>query len=398
MSIHELLQSSLRAFIYSTGAGAGATKQLWDIPGCSSYLVGTGFPYDPKQTSKVIGYTPKQFCSMETAAELAMAAYMEAYDPNNKDQSINNVGIGLSGSVASTVEHKGDHRLYIVAVTDNRVITAYVKLRKGSGEVQRQKDGDVSDYLITDMLEESANLNGLTKFEMNYIGSTMVEEFVKEDNEKLVKDLLLARPFFHADGTKSSAKDYFGETHNYNEYIFYPGSFNPYHDGHAQGSLAAFKTAVHLNDNVKGLVHTTCINPKHKAEPTVPELLRRIKQMRSKNFLLTLDDPYYVDKAKMFPGSMIAMGADVLLSLFDPKWGLDPVEMLDVFADNNVRFLVQGRLVGDKFYKLQEIRELIKVIKPDGKTYYPLQDTKYYRCFAHVEGRLDLSSTELRNK
>jgi hypothetical protein len=392
MSINEIVNRKVKLFIFCTGAGSGFQDKLWNVPGCSTVLVGAGFPYDSKLTSKIIGYTPDKFVSAETSVELAMAAYMEAFDPEAKDY--NTVGIGLSASVISSRVSKGDHKIFVTAINNNASITLSYTLRQGIGsntdplatqawaqehmkEGQREKDGAIADKLIELAISRLLDISY----------SANVSPIVS-DASQMVKNQILARPFFKADGSKCTTKDFFGQTDNYNNYVFYPGSFNPLHHGHLFAAKQSYKTAVHLNDEIKELIFSTCINPKHKSEPSVQELLQRIKQIRGHNFILTLDDPYYTDKAKMFPGSMIAMGADVLISLFDPKWGLDPVKMLDVFAENNIKFLVQGRMVGDTFLKLSDIRNNNKL----------LQDGKYYKCFAHVEGRTDISSTQLRNK
>lgn len=385
MAIEDLLQKKIRTFIFSTGSGAGATKLLWEVPGCSSFLVGTGFPYDTKLTSKIIGYTPKSFSSMETAAELAMAAYMEAYDPDVKD--VNTIGIGLSGSVASTIEHRGDHRLYIVAINNKQVYTSYLKLEKGSGLDQRKIDGLISDSLILETLSNMSSSEKIDSFNWMYQDFSYTKDIIQDFDSNIIKDLLLASPYFKADGTKHS-KDYFGKSEDFSNWIFYPGTFNPFHLGHDLGAKASFKTAIKLNDNIIDVVFSTCMNPKHKVEPTVQETLQRIKQMRNKNYLLTRDDAYYIDKSNMFPAAMFAIGADVLLSIFDPKWGLDSKAMLDLFLKNKTKFLVQGRLIGDKFTTLASSRFNIDL----------LRDYKYSNIFIDVPGRNDITSTQLRLK
>lgn len=360
MSIQQLLDTPFRTFIYTTGAGAGLQNMLWKLPGCSSFLAGCGFPYAPELTSEVIGYFPEKFVSKETAIELATAAYMKAYDPHALNNNV--IGIGLSGSVASAVEHRGDHRLYVAAVHNKGCDVTYVKLSKGSGAVKREEDGHIANVLLLQTLFGVLGIEDKMAFQWGYKGSCYTSEIESSEQSELLYSLIQKRPFFKFDGTKSSASDFFGEKNNYSNYIFYPGSFNPLHYGHLNAKNAAFKAAVHLNDDVNDSVFTTCVNPPHKDKLSSVEILQRIKQMRGQNFLLTWDDPYYTHKAKMFPGGNFVIGTDVLLSIFDPKWGLDSIEMLNTFKENNVKFLVRGRLIGDKFVNLTDCRAQIKLL------------------------------------
>lgn len=385
MSTQQLLDIPFRTFIYTTGAGAGIQNKLWKLPGCSSFLAGCGFPYAPELTSEVIGYTPSKFVSKETAIELAMAAYIKAFDASKPDMNV--IGIGLSGSVASAVEHRGDHRLYVAAVHNKGCEVTYVKLSKGSGAVKREEDGDIANTLILRTLFGVLDLEHKLTFKWGYSGSCYASEIEVSEESELLYSLIQSRPAFRADGTKCTRSEFF-DGEDYSNHIFYPGSFNPLHYGHLNTKNAAFKAAVHLDDNVRDSVFTTCVNPPHKNKLSSVEILQRIKQMKGQNFLLTWDDPYYTHKAKMFPGGKIILGADVLISIFDPKWGLDSVEMLNTFKENGVRFLVRGRLVDGKFTSLADCRAQIKL----------LNDSNYYSLFAHVDGRDDISSTDLRNK
>jgi hypothetical protein len=385
MSIQQLLDIPFRTFIYTTGCGAGIQNKLWKLPGCSSFLAGCGFPYAPELTSEVIGYTPSKFVSKETAIELAMSAYMKAFDASKSDMNV--IGIGLSGSVASAIEHRGDHRLYVAAVHNKGCDVTYVKLSKGSGAIKREEDGDISNSLILKTLYGVLGLEDKMMFKWSYQGSCYTPEIELSEESELLYSLIQERPFFKSDGSKCSSPEFFsGE--DYSNYVFYPGSFNPLHYGHLNAKKAAFNAAVHLNNDIKDTIFTTCVNPPHKNKLSSVEILQRIKQMRGQNFLLTWDDPYYTHKAKMFPGSNIIIGTDVLLSIFDPKWNLDPIEMLNSFKENRVRFLVRGRLIDGKFISLADCRAQIKL----------LNDNNYYNLFAHVDGRDDISSTELRNK
>jgi len=129
-------------------------------------------------------------------------------------------------------------------------------------------------------------------------------------------------------------------------------------------------------------------NPPHKAPPTIQELLKRAKLLKGRDVLFSTDMPMYIQKAKAYPGMRMVVGADTLLRMFDPKWGIDIDEMLKTFHETKTEFAVAGRTIDGKFVKGWDA-----VVKALGDRYQG-----NLNLFVEVDGQWDVSSTELRNQ
>jgi hypothetical protein len=393
MSIEKLRDmgaAAPRIFVYSTGAGAGIQKKIWEVPGCSSFLVGCGFPYATELTSKYIGFTPDKFVSPDTAMELAMAAYLMAYEPGHKA-----IGVGLTASVASMSEHRGAHRVMVSTFSNTECFTFAMEIPKGSGLIQRVVDGTLSDEVgVTAILHAAGLWEPVTPLPFRFKDYFAAEDYFLAhgtntwkyaplDTTERAKELILAKPLFHANGTRMSTID--------TKTFRYPGSFNPFHFGHADGAEAIRQTIAKRFGECRDTVYTTVMDPPHKAALTPADMLGRAHAMKGRNFLLTSGDPLFIDKVRREPGGWFGMGADTLMTMLDPKWGIDPELLLAEMAKLNTKIFVLGRLVKDDFITLPDI------INKDSASYELLK--KYEdNLLTHVPGRWDISSTELRAK
>lgn len=385
--LRDLGKEAPHIFIYSTGAGAGIQKRIWEVPGCSSFLVGCGFPYASSQTSKYIGFTPDKFVSVDTSIELAMAAYLQAYQPNHRT-----IGVGLTASVASMTEHRGAHRIIVSTFSsDCECLTFSLEIPKGHGLLQRITDGELSDAIgIAAILRASHlwNDEDMIYSKIYVPDGTSIQYPIKYspfDNIERARELIVKSSYFHMNGSRLSENDI-----NTNKIVFYPGSFNPFHFGHEQGAEAIRQTIANNFGECREVVFTTVINPSHKAPLSTDEMLNRVSTMKGKNFCLTVDDPLFVDKARKHPGGWFGMGADTLLTMLDPKWGYSARDLILEFQKLNIKIFVLGRLVKDQWITLSSLKE----IYPD----LNMTSTSCEDLFIEVPGRWDISSTELRNK
>lgn len=365
MNLEKLVNSENPPRIYMIATGAGSTIQtkLWSQPGASAYLVGCQFPYAPEATGEVLGFTPETFVSPETAIALAQKAYYCALASKRSGPA---VGLGMTCSVASLKEHRGDPRIITAVVTDHVCLYAENLLRKGVGERARKMDDAMAEYEAGKML--SCVTEGMVPPGERV--STDWENNVR-DGQALGRKVWFGRPW-HRNG-ESFGGSILNTTHRC---LFVPGAFNPIHQGH----LNLIKGAQSASGKDPILFVTA--NPPHKAHLTVPEMIAKVRHLKGHTVYFN-QDPLFIDQARRFPGCSFAIGADAMDRMLDPKWC--PVEpMLDEFLKLGTTFFVSSRLVGDKYLNVWQVLSTRNI-------------ERGWSIFREVEvPRLDISSTQLR--
>jgi nicotinamide mononucleotide (NMN) deamidase PncC len=361
----EILKTAgVNIHIIATGAGAGLQKRLWEVPGSSAYLSGCSFPYATEEQEELLGFKPEHFCSEEAAVDLASAAYMKAYKFGGKKP----IGLGITASVASEKEHRGEHRVFICAMTDERVQLFHHTFEKGVGQFRRHEDGERCDTWGFWMILETAKI----------FDSTSVLSEARDATE-LARSRFFARPFFSANGSRLA-------TVPTNKHLaIMPGAYNPPHEGH-------FGTAQHVMDEYgRTVVYEVTAEPPHKEALSVQLLLQRAKLLQGHDSLFTRKAPLYLDKAQANPGVPLVLGADAMIRMLDPKWGVDLNELFIGFKSLETKLLVSGRMMGDKFVTCEDILKDMRLQNPN---LWGLAQS----VMLPVGGRFDISSTELRNK
>lgn len=347
--------------IISTGAGAGLQQILWEIPGCSWYLSGCSFPYDQDEQADILGFMPEHFCSEEAAVDLASAAYMKAYKFGKKAP----IGVGVTASVASEKEHRGEHRVHICVITNDRVRSVSRVLEKGVGAAKRLEDGKFVDLMALTFMMETANDVPLA-----------IKDY--KDTSALARERFFLRPFFAANGKRLAEMPT-------KHMALMPGAYNPPHEGH-------FGTAQNVMDQYgRTVVFEVTAEPPHKEALSVQALLQRAKNLQGYDRYFTRKEPMYLDKARRFPGVPIVLGADAMVRMLDPKWGVDLMSMFKEFRKLDTKLLIAGRTIGDKFVTCEDVSRDFR--KADCHSWGYAQSV-----MLQIDGRFDISSTELRNK
>jgi hypothetical protein len=360
-----LKQAGISVHVIATGGGAGLQNELWSQPGCSAYLSGASFPYAQEEQEELLGFMPEHFCSREAAVDLASAAYMKAYRFGGKKP----VGVGITASVASEKVHRGEHQVFVCVISDDKVRINHQILTKGIGAKKRQNDG-----FMCDDIGSCAVLEALTT-------PTQCHHHLQfEDATELAKSRFFARPFFSANGKRlveiPHTQDF------YDPYVLFSGAFNPPHEGH-------FGPAHNLlQDYGLVAVYEVTATPPHKDALTVQQLLQRAKLLQGHDRIFTQNLPYYIDKARAFPGMPLMLGADAMVRMLDPKWGLEIMQTFTEFQQLHTKLYINGRDVDGKFTTRQDIEDNL-----------PSQQAGQFHYLSHpVRGEWHLSSTEIRNK
>lgn len=347
--------------IIAAGAGAALAKAAWDPPGASAYLTGVSLPYAPEETQALLGFRPDKFVSNDTAVDLALAAYMRAWRPGRKA-----VGVGLTCSVASLRERRGDHRVEACVFTDDGCWTVGDVIPKGVGLDRRRADDMRACEMAMSMIDTALD----------------AEVDPPLDCSDEAEARLYAHPLFNADGTRSQA-----DALDPARTVLFPGAFNPPHEGHFDGGQAGLRALAAARKEHRDVVYALVSDPPHKPALSVAQVLQRAVMMRGHRMLASRGDALYIDKARRHPGACIAMGADAMDRMLDPSWGPAIGPMMDEFAALGTRFLVNQRLVGG------EVLTCGRVISRRG--YDVLRRSE---LFIPVDFRRDISSTELRKQ
>ena len=129
--------------------------------------------------------------------------------------------------------------------------------------------------------------------------------------------------------------------------ILFPGSFYPIHQGHRQMmaiASALFRLPVYLEISI--------VNA-DKPPLDFLTIAERVADAELIGPVVLTNAPRFIEKACLFPGATFLIGADTAVRLDDVRFYENSAAKRDdaigVIADQGCRFLVFGRLVGDRF-------------------------------------------------
>lgn len=382
-----------RLCVIATGAGAGIQQSIWSIPGISNFFVGALMPYDTEETARILGFTPSKWVCEETAIDLAQTAYLRAYKAGRQT-----IGIGITCSVTSERKRRGDHRIVVAAFTEEACHLINLVIPKGNFwdnetltpeqlqehiEKKRIKDGKLADELTVYLLGAMIGLAPTNGSHFQCLCELLMGEPLPEiqivSRMELARARVLAHPYFRINGSRGTLADI-----DFANIVEYPGAYNPPHEGHHGVATASMKTHAKRFGEYRGLLYSATTTHPIKGSMSPAEMLQRAASMCGYDFLLTENDALYMEKIRARPGVDFIMGADALDRLLDPKWGIEPADLIQELTSRGTRILVSGRLVDGVFMTCNEVVN---------KRGFATGD-----IFIPVDYRLDLSSTELRAK
>lgn len=165
--------------------------------------------------------------------------------------------------------------------------------------------------------------------------------------------------------------------------LIFPGSFNPFHRGHARMAQFAMKRLgkpVELELSIANVDKSTL---------TPEEFMARMATMPDSLGVWLTRSATFVDKSQLFPNATFVVGADTIRRVAQPRYyGNDEGKLLDAIERiraQNCRFLVFGRVEGPSFQTLASLRLL--------ESLRELCDE-----IPEQEFRVDICSTDLRNQ
>lgn len=328
--------SGRKAALAITGGGSGAVGELLRVPGGSRLLIEAQIPYDELALAAFLGFAPAQASSADTAIAMAQAARARAAKlmPAGADL----VGLGATAALVSDRPRKGEHRFHIAFANAAGIAHCTGVLAKG-----RRDRGAEEDLVSRAIVLWLARACGVAALGVDAPSPRSLLEADEHYTETVVAavdpiDRLLAgeldRVTVQPDGQMmlSAAPPL----------VLFPGSFNPMHEGH----VLLARVAEELTR--RPLAFEISVTNVDKPPLAAETVRHRLAQFAWKSPVELTRAPTFVEKSRLFPGTMFVVGADTVERLFVPKYyGGDEAQMhdaLDEIAHAGCRFLVAVRI------------------------------------------------------
>lgn len=337
-SVVEAIHSSpTQAVLYLSGGASQVLGWLISVPGASNTVLEVVVPYSKMSMIHLLHKIPAQFCSQQTAQDMALLAYNHALKLSRPGSLV--LGVGFTGSLATTQPKLGDHRFHLSTRTADRLWVSTVTLSKGLRT--REEEDKVSSHLLLKAMAKACKVHAT--FDSGLTESELFDEFEKQFNEdeeleQLINGEICYKIYpFSSDMSSTERK------------IILSGSFNPLHDGH----IKLLEVAASICGDGYPCFEISAVNA-DKPPLSISQIKDRVKQFEKVGKTVIISNqPYFYRKAELFPGSCFVIGADTAVRLINPKYyDGDYKKMLDILIgckNTGCTFLVAGRMIDGTF-------------------------------------------------
>jgi nicotinamide mononucleotide (NMN) deamidase PncC len=343
--LHDAAQKGV---FHITGGGSLFLAEMLSTPGASRTVLDVRVPYAETALQQLLGKLQAGACSDATARALAMSAYMQA----RRLSGVASFGLGCTASLATDREKKGAHRAHVALQTE--FATHALELHFSADRAA----------------EEAALADALWRFTGILLGDPAPADTRSTAGDSAWHALITGEKKAWMNGIHDGR-------------LLVPGSFNPLHEGHSKMIRIAedrtgLKAALELS-----------IGNVDKAPLDYQEIATRTSQAKEilDRPLWLTHAPTFVEKAALFPNATFVVGADTVARIAEVRYYADKDardDALDFLSEQNVRFLVFGRLMGDRFRTLESLG-------------LPVALARLCDGIAETEFRSDVSSTQIRD-
>ncbi len=357
-----------RAVVYVTGGAAQGITWLVELPGSSRTLIEAAIPYSQSAVADLLGHTPKQFTSPETARALAEKAYEKALGWTAGAEPL--IGIGCTASLATLRPKRGKHRVIVAARERNRLTTYDVTLTKYKRT--RAEEDSLASRLVLQALADACGLQADVGIKRKRSERVQVKQTASSSAVFLLLEGKIQSVLVQPDGKKLQ---------NFPApQALLPGAFNPWHEAHRGLAQAASQQLD------KEVIFELSVKNVDKPPLGEAEVARRLRQFTWRSSLVLTAAATFREKAELFPDSTFVVGYDtaeriLALGYYGNKKAMHSA--LKRIQELGCRFLVAARLHGKACRTLDDLA-------------VPSEYSSLFSFIPEQKFRMDISSGQLR--
>jgi hypothetical protein len=370
--VAQIHAAPVRMVLAVTG-GSRAIAELLEVPGGSRTLLEAVVPYSAAALHDWLGAQPEHYCSAQTARAMAMAAFLRSgklsaaeaesvippqagiASPSSPDGRADRVlerdllGIGGTASLASDRPKRGPHRIHVAWQRISAIATHSIELVKGRRS--RVEEEELAARLILNAAAEAAGVaDRLAVGNMADEPLAVVRTDAPPDWQGLLRGTVEAVRHEKGRIDTMDSRPPFAEQ---SRRAVFPGAFNPVHEAHrrmAEVAAAILGLPVEFEISIENV---------DKPPLDFTDMEQRLAQFASGQTLWFTRAPTFERKSALFPDTTFVVGADTIRRIADPHYYGNDLQAaaaaIDSIGRHGGRFLVFGRLCGDRFESLDQL-------------------------------------------
>jgi hypothetical protein len=368
--VQRLHDNPVRLVMVTAGAGTQALSWILGVAGATRTLLEALVPYDEAAFHDFLGRRPEKYVSADTAGFMAGRAFTRARHLCQEGEPV--IGLACTATIVTDRPKRGEHRAYIAAWGQERVIRRSLFLEKGGRN--RAEEEELVSRLILNVVAEITGL--ADEVDLPLLAGDQLEA-TAADLAHEARQLCQGRSRYfgvNPDGTLCL-------THTQPATLL-SGAFNPLHDGHLELARVA--------EEMLGRAISFELAAVNVDKPSLSPhaVLDRVAQFAGRWTVYASSAPTFLEKARLFPGATFVIGYDTAVRVLSPRYYRhDPAQMnaaLSEIQQRGCTFLVAGRKYYDgRFHEASELK-----LPPEFATLFATIPSERFRR--------DISSTELR--